>query len=420
MNEHTRKNVESPVAKVLREGTVVGIANHTVLISRNGVERPIDDSGAPIRNPQGSVAGVVLVFRDIASRKKAEEESLRLAAIVNSSDDAIVAQQLDGVITNWNAAAERMFGYSAAEMAGHNFSVLIPEGSPEEPNAVLERIRGGEPAVHYEAMRRRKDGSLLEVAVAVSPLGDKAGNVVGASRICRDVTERRRAEEALKRSNKQTSDILESIRDGFVAVDKDWTFSYVNAEAEKLLHRSRSELIGRNYWQAYPWTIGTPIEERLRRAAAEQVPINFEEFYEELDGWFEASLYPAANGGLSIYFRDITERKRTQEALRESEERLRLSAEAAQIGFWHNDLIARRVTWSPQLEALFGLAPGSFRGTNEHAAQLTHPEDRDRAMEIINRAVERRTDFDVECRILRADGEVRWTHVKGGSGEIWV
>src|SRR5207248_6618886 len=129
----------------------------------SGAETPIDDSGAPIRDAAGALAGVVLVFRDISERKKAEESSLRLAAIVNSSDDAIVAQRLDGMLMNWNSAAERMFGYSAVESLGRNFAFLIPETSPEIPSAVLDRIRNGEPAVHYQAIRRRKDGSEIEL-----------------------------------------------------------------------------------------------------------------------------------------------------------------------------------------------------------------------------------------------------------------
>src|SRR5260370_32389688 len=155
---------------------------------------------SPIRDAAGNIVGASRMFRDITERRHAEEESLRLAAIVDSSDDAIVAQQLDGVITNWNAAAERMFGYSAAEAVGRDFSFLIPQGSPAIPGSVLDRIQRGEPAVHYEAMRRRKDGSLIEVSAAVSPIRDLAGNVVGASRIFRDITERKRTEEALRTS----------------------------------------------------------------------------------------------------------------------------------------------------------------------------------------------------------------------------
>jgi PAS domain S-box-containing protein len=413
VNETTRETVASPVAKVLREGAVVGLANHTVLLSRNGAETPIDDSGAPIRDPNGSIAGVVLVFRDITARKKAEEESLRLAAIVESSGDAIIAQRMDGVVTSWNTASERMFGYSAAEIVGRNFSILIPEGSAEGPFDDLESLRRGEPAIHHDSVRRRKDGSLVDVATTMSPIRDAAGNVVGASRICRDISDRRRADEALQRSNRQIAGILESIRDGFVAIDKDWVFTYVNKEAERILGTSRSELIGKSCWQEFPDALGTSTEARMRRAATERVRISFEEFYSGLNGWFEISLYPAADGGLSIYFRNVTERKRTLEALLESEERLRLSAEAGQIGAWNNDLVARRVTWSPQLEKLFGLAPGSFRGTNEHARELVHPEDREYVMEVINRAVERRTDFDVEFRFIRPDGETGWMFVRG-------
>jgi len=189
VNEHTRKSVESPVAKVLREGTVAGLANHTILISRNGAEIPIDDSGAPIRDSQGALAAVVLVFRDISERKKAEEASLRLAAIVNSSDDAIVAQRLDGVLVSWiRRRRAQCSAYPAAEALGSGFSFLIPEGSAEIPTDVLDRIRDGESGVHYEAIRRRKDGSHLEVAASVSPIFDEGGAIVGASRICRDIT----------------------------------------------------------------------------------------------------------------------------------------------------------------------------------------------------------------------------------------
>jgi len=132
VNEETRQPVEDPVRKVLRTGTVAGLANHTVLITKEGREIPIDDSAAPIRDASGQLQGIVLVFRDITARRQAEEASLRLAAIVESSDDAILSKSLDGVVTSWNVGAERLFGYRAEEMIGQPILRLLPEDRHEE------------------------------------------------------------------------------------------------------------------------------------------------------------------------------------------------------------------------------------------------------------------------------------------------
>jgi PAS domain S-box-containing protein len=131
--EDSHAAVANPVDRVLRENVVVGLANHTVLISRDGTERPIDDSGAPIRQENGKISGVVLVFRDVTQRRRAEAVQARLAAIVESSDDAIIGTGLDGVITSWNAGAQRIFGYGEKEIVGRSIDVLIaPDRRGEE------------------------------------------------------------------------------------------------------------------------------------------------------------------------------------------------------------------------------------------------------------------------------------------------
>src|SRR5262249_10687308 len=144
LEESRREEVESPVIRVLLEGIVVGLANHTILISRDGAERPIADSGAPIRDDTGNVSGVVLVFRDITENGDAERDMHRLAATVSSSEDAIVGETLDGTITAWNAAAERLFGYSAEEVIGRSIDILEPPTPEEAAAAMLLRIRRGE------------------------------------------------------------------------------------------------------------------------------------------------------------------------------------------------------------------------------------------------------------------------------------
>src|SRR5207245_9462701 len=124
VNEEARLPIENPVSKVLREGVVIGLANHTVLLARDGREIAIDDSGAPIRGEEGTIAGVVLVFRDVTEIRRARAARLRLAAIVESSEDAIIGKNLDGIILSWNSGAERLFGYTAEEVVGRPRSIL--------------------------------------------------------------------------------------------------------------------------------------------------------------------------------------------------------------------------------------------------------------------------------------------------------
>ena len=190
INEDSRATVESPVAKVLREGTVVGLANHTLLIARDGTEMPIDDSGAPIRDAAGSVHGTVLVFRDVTARRRAEETSRLLASIVASSDDAIISKDLNGVITSWNTGAERMLGYTAAEAIGQPIALIAAPDRVDEMPQILERIRRGERIDHYETVRRTKGGQLVQVSLTISPIYDAIGRIVGASKIARDITAR--------------------------------------------------------------------------------------------------------------------------------------------------------------------------------------------------------------------------------------
>jgi PAS domain S-box-containing protein len=196
INEETRKSVENPVTRVLREGAVVGLANHTVLIAKDGTEIPIDDSGAPIKDSNGVNIGVVLVFHDITERRRTEAVRAQWAALVESSDDAIIGKTLDGIITSWNSGAERLYGYSAEEVLGQPISILVPPDHQDELPEILGRLQRGERVDHYETRRVRKDGQLVTISVTISPIKDATGKITGASAIARDITERRRVEEA--------------------------------------------------------------------------------------------------------------------------------------------------------------------------------------------------------------------------------
>jgi len=153
---------------------------------------------SPIRNAAGRVVGASRIPRDITERKRAEEARARLAAIVASSDDAIVSKSLDGIIRTWNAGAERIFGYTAEEAVGRHITLIIPEERRSEEDMVLARVRRGEALDHFETLRRAKDGRLIDISLTVSPIRDARGRVIGASKIARDISERKRLDAELE------------------------------------------------------------------------------------------------------------------------------------------------------------------------------------------------------------------------------
>jgi PAS domain S-box-containing protein len=204
-HQFTGEIVEDPAAVVLREGNVGSLAKDTILTSKDGRVIPVGDSSAPIRDPAGNMVGVVLVFRDLSAPKAAEELQLKLASIVESSDDAIIGERPDGTITSWNDAATRIFGYSAEEMIGTNITALAPEGRADDGFENVQRIQRGEHVRHYETVRRRKDGAEIAVDISISPIRDAAGHAVGASKIARDITDRKRMQEEMVYSQKVES-----------------------------------------------------------------------------------------------------------------------------------------------------------------------------------------------------------------------
>src|ERR1700686_4784139 len=164
----------------------------------DGSVKHIHTVGHPVLNASGDLVQFVGSSTDITERKWAEQATRLLAAIVESSHDAIVSKSLNGVITSWNKGAERLFGYAAEEAVGQNITLIIPLERRDEERAIIERLKRGERVDHFETVRMRKDGSLLDVALTISPMTDAPGGLVGASKLARDITERKRAEEALR------------------------------------------------------------------------------------------------------------------------------------------------------------------------------------------------------------------------------
>ena len=188
------------------------------IIGLKGTRRMLEWRAAPL-DYEGSAAQLAIT-RDVTRRRKAERAAVLLSAIVDSSDDAIISKDLDGVITSWNQGAERLFGYSAEEAVGRSVTLLIPpDRLDEEPN-ILARLRRGERVDHFETVRRRKDGTLVDISLTISPVKDSSGTIIGASKIARDISERKRMVDELRRVNQDleqfafsaTHDLKEPLR----------------------------------------------------------------------------------------------------------------------------------------------------------------------------------------------------------------
>ncbi|MCX5577849.1 PAS domain S-box protein [Kaistia terrae] len=185
---------QCPTAIALKEGRPIRAAE-AIAERPDGTRVPFSSYPTPLRDGQGNIIGAVNMLVDITERKRSDLSAAVLSAIVESSHDAIISKDLNGVVVSWNAGAQSLFGYSPEEMVGKPIALLIPPDRQDEEPAILRRIRNGERVDHFETVRRRKDGSLVEISLTISPVRDRDGKIVGASKIARDISERRNAEQ---------------------------------------------------------------------------------------------------------------------------------------------------------------------------------------------------------------------------------
>ncbi|MCX5517354.1 PAS domain S-box protein [Kaistia defluvii] len=183
-----------PMAIALAEGRAIRGAE-AVAERPDGTRVHFSAYPTPLRDPHGTIVGGVNMLVDITDRKRSDLSAAVLSAIVESSHDAIVSKDLNGIVVSWNAGAESLFGYAPEEMIGKPIALLIPPDRQDEEPAILRRIRNGERVDHFETVRRRKDGSLVEISLTISPVRDREGRIIGASKIARDISDRRQAEQ---------------------------------------------------------------------------------------------------------------------------------------------------------------------------------------------------------------------------------
>lgn len=199
---------ECPMAVALRQQTVI-TGTEIIIEKPDGTRRFVKPHPQPFFDNKGNFVGATNLLIDITDNKNAEEQSAYMAAIVNSSDDAIISKTLNGIITSWNNSAERIFGYTAAEMIGQNISKIIPGSRRQEELDILRQLKLGQRVEHFETQRLRKDRQLLDISVTISPIFNSAGKIIGASKIARDITFQKKAEKIIREQEEQFRVALE-------------------------------------------------------------------------------------------------------------------------------------------------------------------------------------------------------------------
>ena len=328
------QNLKSDLAAAAREGVAIG---ESVLQTRDGSAIPVTHIIQAHKNERGESDGFSIIARDISERKRAEEIRSHLAAIVEASDDAIISKSLEGVITSCNRGAERLFGYSSAELVGQPVTLLIPPERRSEEQVILNRIRQGQSVEHFETVRMTKDGRRLDISLTVSPVRDSTGQITGASKIARDISESKRAERALRESESRLRAMFGQAAVGIVLADRDGRWLEVNDRMCQILGRNVPELCAMSF-EDLTHPDDRPDNQRMIRqvAAGERAEFGQEKRYRHADGtvetneswvWVNETVSPLLDERGEVHrvmavVEDISARKTAEQELRQHREGL--------------------------------------------------------------------------------------------------
>jgi two-component system cell cycle sensor histidine kinase/response regulator CckA len=366
--------IQIPVERLVNGQTWTG---EVALLARGGGVTVAEVSAEP-----ASGSGAVLFFHDLAAARQAEEDHRTLTSIVEFSDDAIITRRLDGTITGWNAAAARIYGYTAGEMIGTSGAILIPPDAVDDTPEILGRIARGECVRHYETVRRRKDGEAIQIELTLSPIRDGSGRVVGASKIGRDITGRKRAEQALRESEERFRRIFDSNLLAIAFWDASGRITQANDAYLALIGYTREEFTPGSIdpRDLTPPEYRTLDEMALEEARARSISRVYEKEYIGRDGKRTPVVIGVAalngRGGFAFAL-DNSERQRIQAQLLRAQKLESLSVLAGGIAHDFNNLlmgiianVSMMVDDAPEGSELAELGEQVLQST-EQAASLT-------------------------------------------------
>ena len=442
-----KDELDSMLWELRREGAV---KKHEVRMKkRDGTVASFEISISLLRDPANEIIGSVCVARDLSNIKKAlnaleashkelrQEIAVRVQAevalrgsrreledIIDFLPDATFVINSEGKVIGWNKAMEEMTGVKASDMLGKgNYEYALPLYGKRRPILIDLALKPHEEILSkYTSIVRTETSIVAEAYIpslgsgktylcgTASCLRDSNGNIVGAIESIRDLSERKQAEEKLAEEANRRRVLFEQSRDGIVILDQTGKVYEANQRFAEMLGYSVEEISGLHIWD---WDDNWSQEELLERMRFKNAGGSvFETRHRRKDGTIydvEISSNRVELGGQKLVFcacRDISQRKRAEEALRVSEERLKLVLTASEMGVWEWDLTADTVFWSPECYTIFGVK--SFDGKIASFTDLVHPEDLDRVLQSIKQAIEERTVYKDEFRIIQPGGNIRW------------
>jgi PAS domain S-box-containing protein len=440
-----------PAAQVLRTGRAVADVPIECAHDDGRVINALA-SATPLHDARGRTVAVVTTFIQNTAASDADVHRARLAAIVVTSEDAIISKTLDGIIESWNASAERIFGFTAEEAIGQHIMLIVPPDRVDEEEAALACLRRGEKIDHFETVRVRKDGRLVDVSLTISPIKGSDGRIIGASKVARDITERRLAHEALARSQQRYQRIFDGAgvsiwEEDFTAVraaldelrasgvgDVAAYFAEHPHEVERYMSLVRVVDINETTVRMFGATDKRTLLDSLTTvftpeardifahelvALAGGYPIFEGESVlrtlhgDRLDVLVSITLPTSSEPADSVLvtLTDITLQKAAERARRDSEALFHEMADSAPAMLWTSDASGAWTFLSRQWYELTGQAPESAMGRGWLNA--LHPDDRDSAAQAVRDATDHHRAFHFECRLSQRDAEPRWTIIAG-------